>query len=100
MFAALEDLQQTDHVRMLNLLQEVDLLEDLALAELVFHVALLYRLDGHLLARQLMHPQGYLPEGALADQLHELIEIERCGRELVGFIDMALDVFDEALLLL
>ena len=49
MLARLEDLEEPDDVGVLDLLEEVDLLEHLALAEVVLHVCLLDGLDGDLL---------------------------------------------------
>ena len=64
MLAGLEDLKQPDHIRMLYLLQKVDLLEDLTLGEIVFHIAFLDGLDGDIFAGQLVNPERDLPEGA------------------------------------
>jgi hypothetical protein len=49
---------------MLYLLQKVDLLEDLALGEIIFHIAFLDGLDGDIFAGQLVNPERDLPEGA------------------------------------
>ena len=64
MLARLEDLKQPDHIRMLYLLQKVDLLEDLALGEIVFHIAFLDGLDGDVFAGQFVNPERDLAEGA------------------------------------
>ena len=67
MLAGFEDLKQPDHIRMLYLLQKVDLLEDLALGKIVFHIAFLDGLDGDIFAGQLVNPERDLPEGAFPD---------------------------------
>ena len=85
---------------MLDLLEEIDLLEHLSLAEVVLHVGLLDGLDGHLLPRQLVHPQSYLTEGTLADELDELVEVEGGWRQLVVLLDVLLDVLDQLVSLL
>lgn len=85
---------------MLDLLEEIDLLENLSLAEVVLHVCLLDGLDGHLLPRQLVHPQGHLTEGTLADELDELVEVEGGRRQLVVLLDVLLDVLDQLVALL
>jgi hypothetical protein len=84
----------------LDLLEEIDLLEHLSLAEVVLHVGLLDSLDGHLLPRQLVHPQSNLTEGTLADELDELVEVEGGRRQLVVLLDVLLDVLDQLVTLL
>ncbi len=80
--SVLEDLEETDDVGMSDLLEDVDLLEDLVPRELVLHVRLVDRLDGHVLPRQLVHPQEHLTECPLANQSDYLVAVERCFRDL------------------
>ena len=84
---------------MLDLLQQVNFLEDLALAEFILHIALLNRLDCNLLACQLMHTKCHFPKSAFPDQLDKLIEVQRGGREFVGLVNVRLDVLYQVLLL-
>ena len=95
MLARLKHFEQPDDVGVLDLLEQVDLLEHFAFAEFVLHVVFLDRLDGHLLPSQLVHSESYLSEGSFSDQLHELVEVEGRGRQLVVLLDVRLDVLDE-----
>lgn len=73
---------------MLNFLEQVDLLEDFAFAELVLHVVLLDGLDGHLLARQFVDSESYFAEGSLSNQLHEFVKVQSCWRQLVVLLNI------------
>jgi len=61
---------------MLDLLQQVNLLEDLSLRKIIFHVALLDGLDRHIASCQFMHTKRHFSECALPNELHELVELE------------------------
>lgn len=98
--AGLKDLQEPDDIGVLYLLEQVNFLEDLPLAEVILHVVLLDRLDGHLLSRQLVHSQRDLAKGSLSNQLHELVEVESRGWQLVVLLDVLLDVLDQVVALL
>lgn len=80
---------------MLYLLQQVDLLEDLALAEFILHVLLLDCLDRHAFACQLVHAEGHFAKGALAYELDKLVELESSRRKLIVLRDVILDVADQ-----
>ena len=67
MLARFEYFQESDYIRMLNLFQQVDLLEDLSLAEIILHVILLYSLDSHLLTCQFVDSKCNFTEGSLAN---------------------------------
>lgn len=98
--AGLKDLQEPDDIGVLYLLEQVNFLEDLPLAEVILHVVLLDRLDGHLLPRQLVHSQRDLAKGSFSNELHELVEVESRGRQLVVLLDVLLDVLDQVVALL
>lgn len=85
---------------MLNLFQQIYFLEDLALAEIVLHVILLYCLDRNLLAGELVDTKSDFAEGTLAYQFYELVEVERGWRELIVFLDVLFDVLYELVPLL
>lgn len=80
---------------MLDLLEKVNLLEDLPLAEVVLHVVLFNCFDGYLLSSQFVNAQGDLSESSFADELHELVEVECGGRQLVLLLNVLLDVLDQ-----
>ena len=80
---------------MLDLLEQVDLLEYFTFAEFVLHIIFLNRFDGHLLPSQLVHSESYLAEGSFSYQLHELVEVQGCRRQLIVLLDVRLDVLDE-----
>ena len=77
---------------MLYLLQQVDLLEDLALAEFILHVLLLDCLDRHAFACQLVHAKSHFAKGAFADELDELVELESRRGKLIVLRNVILDV--------
>lgn len=92
MLAGLEDFKQPDNVGVLDLLQQVDLLEDLPLTEVVLHVILLDGLYSYLFASELVYAEGHLAEGSLADQLHELVEVQGRRWQLVILLNVLFDV--------
>ena len=73
--AALEDLEESDHVGVLYLFEQIHLLEDLSLAKVVLHVILLDRLDGNLFTCQLVNTKRYFTEGTLSNKFDKFVEI-------------------------
>ena len=80
---------------MLNLLQQVDFLEDLALTELVLHILLFDGLDRDTLTSELVHAEGDFSEGALSDQFDEFVELESSRWQLIILRNVILDVADQ-----
>lgn len=68
---------------MSNLFQNVDFLKDLPLGVFILHVTLIYSLDCHVLARQLVDAEGHLPKGSFTYQLHEFVIVKGCRRYFV-----------------
>jgi len=100
MLARLEHFEQTDDIRVLDLLQEVDLLEHLPLAEVVLHVSLFDSLNSHLLASELMNSKSDFSEGTFTDKTHELVEVEGRRRKLIVLFYIRLYVLDKLVSLL
>lgn len=67
MLARFEDLEKPDHIRVLDLFQEIDLLKDFALGEIIFHVALFNGFDGDILSCELVDSERHFPKSALSD---------------------------------
>lgn len=98
--AALEDLKEADDVRVLDFLKEVDLLKDLALRKIILHIRLLDRFDGHVLASEFVDPESDLTEGALADQLDELVVLESSRWQLIILLYVRLNELYQSVSLL
>lgn len=75
-------------------LQEVHFLEHFLFREVIFHVALLYRLYSHLLTGQLVNSERNLAKGTLTDHLHELIVVKSRWGQLVVLLDVLFDKLD------
>lgn len=95
MLTGLKHLQESDDIGVLDLLEQVHFLKDLSLAEVVLHIVLLYSLDGHLLARKFMDSQSYFAKCSFSDQFHKFVEVECCWWELIVFLDVLFNIFDE-----
>lgn len=67
---------------MAYLLENEDLLKDLFLREIIFHIVLVNSLDSDLLPSELMYAQCYLTECSLPNESYKLIEIEGRGGDL------------------
>lgn len=94
-FLIFEHLVQPDDVRVSNLLQDVDLLEYLLPAVLVLQLPQLDHLDRDELTGQLMDCQVDFSEGALADLINELVEVQVRWRERVKLAHVRPDVADD-----
>jgi hypothetical protein len=68
--------QQPNHVWMLYLFQNVDLLEYFATREVILHVVFVNCLDGHIATCKFVHSESYLPEGSLAYEFHKLVKFK------------------------
>lgn len=90
MLAALEDLEKANDVRVLDLLQQIYLLEDLPLRKVILHIRLLDRLDSNVFASEFVDPESDLSEGALADQLDELVVLESSRWQFIILLDVGL----------
>ena len=85
---------------MFYFLEQVYLLEHFALAKIILHVILLYRLDSHLLSSEFVHAKGDLAKGTFANEFYEFVKVERGWRQLIVFLDVLLDVLDQVVALL
>lgn len=91
----LERLEQLDMARVLDRLQNVDLLHHLALSALLFDVVLSSRLDRDESTRQPVQAQVHLAEGALAKNLADLVELNARLWHLVVLFEAVGDHFGE-----
>ena len=96
MLLALKNLEQADDAGMADFLENVNFLEYLASTVVVLDVNLVNGLDGHLLASQLVDPQGNFTKSPLAQQLNELVEVQCRLRDDFVFLNVRLDVLDKA----
>ena len=80
---------------MLNFLEQIDLLENFALAKIILHVLFLDCLDRNAFTRQLVHTESYLTEGPFSNEFDELVKLKCRGGQLVVLSDVILDVADE-----
>lgn len=67
MLAAFEDFEETDDVRVLDLLQEVDLLKHFTLREVILHIRFLNSLYCYVLSSELMYPKSDLTKRPLSN---------------------------------
>jgi hypothetical protein len=77
----------------LDFLEKVNLLEYLALTEIVLHVILFDCLYGHLLSCELVHSQSNFTESTFSNKLYELVEVQCCRRQLVILLNVLFYVF-------
>jgi len=54
MFLAFKNFKKSDHIRMLDFLQDVNFLQNFLSLKVILHVFLLYCLDGYLFTGQFM----------------------------------------------
>ena len=73
MFWWLEYFEESDNIGVSNFLKDINFLEDLLLAEIIFHITLIYCFNGHLFAGKLMYSKCYLSESPLTNPLNEFI---------------------------
>ena len=97
MLRALENLKQTNYVRVPNFLQDVHLLHYFLFGVYVLHVAFINCLDSDLAPRQFMNRESNLAEGAFTDQLHKFVEVLSRRWNLLVLLQVELIVPDKSL---
>jgi hypothetical protein len=100
MLLAFEHLKQPDHAGMPYFLQNVDFLKHFPARVLILDRGLVDTLDRHFLTSQFVHAKRDFAEGAFAQQLYELVEIESCRRYLAVLLRIRLYVGYQVLALL
>ena len=100
MLRALENLEQTNDVRVPNFLQDVYLLHYFLFGVYVLHVAFINCLDSDLAPGQFMDRESDLTKGTFTDQLHKLVEVLCRRRYLLVLLEVELIVPDKSLTLL
>ena len=86
-FGALKHFKKSDNVRVANLFEDEDLLEDFFLRKVILHVVFVDCLDRNVLASEFVNAQCDLTEGTLANQLHEFIKVKCRSRDLFVLLD-------------
>jgi hypothetical protein len=93
-FRTLKDFKEPYHTGVSDLLENVDFLEYFAFAILIFHVALIYRLNSDILSSKLVNTKSDLSKGSFTNKLDKLIVIKCCWWNLVVPLDICLDKLD------
>lgn len=95
MLRRLEDLQKPDNVLVPHFLEQVHLLEHLALLVLVLHQRFVDCLNSHLLPSKLVDAKCHFAEGSLPDELEELVVVQAGLRRFESLQSVSPDVVDE-----
>jgi hypothetical protein len=100
MLTAFKDLEETNDVRVFDLLEEIDFLKHLALREIILHIRLLDSFDCYVLSCKLMYPKSDFTKSTLPNKLDELIVLECSRWQLIILLYVRLNELNKSVSLL